>query len=128
MAIIVLFDYVSWVYFGGIKEYFRAWANFHWFLFHFFSVGVLTRTLFMPWHRMREKGGRGLDIEGAASRFAVNTILRMVGIFVRLSVILAAFIFELALFVIMLAGLILFVSSPISIPFLIISGFILAAL
>ncbi len=124
----VLFDYISWVYSGGIKEYFRAWGNFHWFLFHFFSVGILTRTLFVPWHRMREKGGRGLDIEGALARFVVNAILRIVGIFVRLSVILTAFIFELGLFIIMLAGLILFVSSPISIPLLIISGFILAAI
>lgn len=128
MALVVFFDYFIWLYSGGVKEYFRAWANLQWFLFHFFSVDIMVRTLFVPWHRMREQGGRGLDIEGMFARFAVNSILRIVGVIIRVSLIISAVIFETVLFVAAFLMFVIFILSPALVPFLILSGIMLFAL
>lgn len=126
MAIAVFFNYVTWLYPGGVKEYLRAWANFHWFLFHFFSISILLRTLFAPWHRMREKSGRGLDIEGALARIAVNLILRMVGLVIRSALVAAGLVSEVILFIAALSAFIIFILSPVLVPFLIIFGLTLS--
>lgn len=128
MPIAVFFNYVTWLYSAGIKEYLIAWANFHWFLFHFFSIGILLRTLFVPWHRMREKGGRGLDIEGMLSRLAVNTILRVVGFVVRAALLAVGLISEIFLFAVAAPIFFVFILSPAAVPFLIISGLMLLAI
>ena len=125
MPITVVFDYITWLYSGGVKEYLKAWANYHWFLFHFFSVDILARTFFAPWHRMREKGGRGLDIEGFLARAAVNLILRAVGVVIRLMFIIAALVSEIILFTAALLVFVIFISSPVVVPLLILSGIIL---
>lgn len=122
MAIAVFFNYVSWLYSAGIKEYLRAWANLHWFLLHFFSIGILLRTLFVPWHRMRERGSRALDIEGALTRTAVNLILRVVGLVVRTVLLAAGLVSEIFLFISAFAAFIIFILSPILIPLMIMSG------
>ena len=128
MALAVFFDYVTWLYSSGIREYFRAWANFHWFIFHFFSLNIMVRTFFVPWHRMREQGGRGLDIEGALARLAVNSILRIVGMIIRVSLIISAVIFEVTLFVAAFLVFVIFMLSPALIPLFIMSGIMLFAI
>lgn len=128
MAIAVFFNYVTWLYSAGIKEYLVAWANFHWFLFHFFSVGILIKTLFVPFHRMRERGGRGLDIEGMLARLAVNTILRVVGFMVRSALLAAGLVSEIFLFAIAVLMFFAFILSPVLVPLLIMSGLILFAI
>ena len=82
----------------------------------------MVRTLFVPWHRMREQGGRGLDIEGALARLAVNSILRIVGMIIRVSLIISAVVFEAALFIAAFLVFVIFILSPVFIPLLILSG------
>lgn len=125
MPIAVFFNYVGWLYSAGIKEYLIAWANFHWFLFHFFSIDILLRTMFAPWHRMREQGGRGLDIEAMLARTAVNLILRAVGLVVRSALIVAGLVSEIILFITAFSVFIVFILSPILVPLLIMSGLLL---
>jgi len=123
MAIAVFFDYITWLYSGGVKEYFRAWFNFHWFLFHFFSTDLMLSRLFSPWHRMREgRSSRGLDIEDFFSRLAVNLILRTVGFVVRAIFILISLTAQAALLAAGLAVFIIFLLSPAAIPVLFLTG------
>ena len=122
-ALYVLFEYVFWIYSRGIREYFRAWMNYHWFLFHFFSVGVLLKSLFAPFHRLQEKAGRGIDIERFFERLVVNIMMRVVGFVVRVAVLAVALISEVFLFVAGVALFVLFLSSPVVLPVAFIAGF-----
>ena len=123
MAIAVFFDYVTWLYSGGVREYFRAWGNFHWFLFHFFSTGIMFSTLFSPWHRLNERPvGRGLDIGGFFERAVINCVLRTVGFAVRSIFIAISVICQATLLFGGLIILAVFLLSPIILPLMFISG------
>ena len=108
----------------GVAEYLRAWINIHWFLYHYFSVPVLLRSFFAPFHRLRERRMRGFDLEDWASVIAVNVLMRFVGMIVRSVFLLLALASELLL---LLSGAVLFAFFAtvfISVPLLIFMGII----
>ena len=59
----VFFEYLDWHYRAGIVELLRLWGNIHWFFHNFFSVPILVRPFFTPFHRLQEKYARGPQIE-----------------------------------------------------------------
>ncbi len=86
--------YLLWHYTTAWADLARLYSNFAWFLFHFFSIPILLRTLLSPWKRLHEsrKGGEG----GALGAFLLNSITRIVGAVIRL-ITIAAGVFSLAL-------------------------------
>ncbi len=109
----------------GVAEYLRAWINIHWFLYHYFSVPVLLRTFFAPFHRLRERRMRGFDLEDWASVIAVNALMRVVGMVVRATFLFIALAVELAAFVVGALFFALFTALVISVPLLFILGLLL---
>ncbi len=124
MAALIAWDILLWLWTRGISEYILAWKNLHWFLYHYFSVPVLIQTFFAPFRRLSERRARGFDLEDWAGVFAVNTLMRVVGVVVRSAFLVVALASQVVLFLAAGAVFILFASAFISIPALIIAGLI----
>lgn len=89
MNTLVLLDYFRWHYSSALISGFNIWRDFLWFVFHFFSIEALTRTLFAPWRRLGEKYPQNLEPGIWVAAFLVNTMMRVVGAFARTSLIIA---------------------------------------
>ncbi len=122
---LVFFEYIAWAYGEGVKEFWRAWTNAHWFVYRFFSVPLMVRTLFQPFRRMQEGYGQGFDVERWLETFVMNMITRAIGFLVRASLLLFALVVELGAFAFGAAAFILFLGAPVIIPLGLAASFIL---
>jgi hypothetical protein len=75
--------YLRWHYFEAQRKIFRLSANYTWFVWNFFSIGLLSKTLFAPWQRLEEKQRTGFDIEAYLSKLIINWIVRIFGAVIR---------------------------------------------
>jgi hypothetical protein len=75
--------YLNWHYSSALRNLVQIWSNFVWFIYHFFSLGVLVRTLFSPWRRLDEGYQKGLEPEAWFETLILNTLMRAVGLFIR---------------------------------------------
>lgn len=106
MGNIALFgSYIFWHYTFAISDFFRIWMNFFWFVFNYFSIGLLFRTLFSPWRRMTEKKSRGFNLAEWGEVLFVNAMMRIVGFLMRSILIVVGLV---ALFIVFVFGLIAF--------------------
>ncbi|OHA17751.1 MAG: hypothetical protein A2664_04025 [Candidatus Taylorbacteria bacterium RIFCSPHIGHO2_01_FULL_46_22b] len=81
----ILPSYLLWHYTEGLRDMTRVWTNFLWFLYNFFSIPILAKTLFEPWRRIQEQKHRGgFSPEDIAETLMTNTIMRLVGALIRL--------------------------------------------
>ncbi len=55
--------YWQWYYRDRLSLLYQAWRNFIAFGIRFFSIPLLVRTFFAPFHRYSESYGRGFDIK-----------------------------------------------------------------
>lgn len=80
------------------KNFVESYVNLLIFLPYFFSVPTLFKTLLSPWKNMyTKKTVRGYNLAEWASRKSFNTISRILGMFMRLSLILFYFLTQLLL-------------------------------
>lgn len=98
--IAVLPYYFLWHYSEGTKSVVSITRNFLWFLWHFFAIGILLKTLFTPWQRISERTRHRLDIGEFFEVHMINGIMRAVGCIVRMTVISVG----LALLAVTIAG------------------------
>lgn len=110
--------YLYWHYFETPKEILRIWRNFIIFFYHYFSIGLLLKTIFAPWRRDITYYGRGFDIKLYAEIIAFNLVARGVGFFIRSLVIFAGIFVEILVF---FAGILIFIAWLI-LPVLILIG------
>lgn len=82
---LILPHYLVWHYGRAYYDIKSVWKNFLVFIYHFFSIPVLLRTFFSPWQRMHDGYTSQSPIY---ETFIFNTIMRVVGMVVRLFVIL----------------------------------------
>lgn len=118
----LIFSYFTWHYSVALKELFGICKNFLWFVYHFFSIGVLGKTLFSPWQRMDEGYKKGFRIEAFFEVFIVNTIMRLLGFFVRGFVILIGCVVWLATLAMEIVVFVSWLFMPFIIVVLFISG------
>lgn len=119
----LFFSYIRWHYGKALIEFSLNSKNFILFLFHFFSIKNLFYTLFAPWQSLGERYKKGIDISAFAEVFILNSIMRVVGFFIRLAVIVAGLI---TIFFSSILVCILFIFwnfLPLIIIFIFISGF-----
>ena len=117
--------YFKWHYGRALKGLADISANCIWFLWHFFSIAVLSRTLFQPWQRLQEKPEKRFDVNAFLSSITINIVMRFVGFFIRIIFILiglvsivAALVFEGVVFLVWLA-------MPLVVVFMIVFGLVL---
>jgi len=113
-------SYPTWHFYEALKGILEVFRNFRIFLWHYFSVGLLLRTLFKPWHRnVSVKTSAGFDFKEALARFVFDFFSRIIGFFVRIFTILLALILE---FLLILSGILVFIFW-ITLPILLLISF-----
>ena len=95
--------------------------NILWFVFHFFSIGLLLRTFASPWQRLGEAYSRSSG-SSFFETFVINTIMRLVGMCVRTVVIACGLVALACTFILELCAAVVWVFMPFIIVFLFVSG------
>jgi len=112
-------DYFYWHYTYGGKDVRNFFKNIVWFLWNFFSVGLLVQTLFVPWQRLREHGRKG-DIQSYFEAFIITTLMRIIGAGMRLILItIGIIVTSFAVIIGAIVSLVWFI-----IPLIMVAGFI----
>lgn len=89
---------------------------------HFFSVLTMLKTLFSPWRRLSEGYGKKFDLLELATSLVVNSIMRIFGALVRITLIVIAIVITITLIVSGFILLIYWILMPAMIVFLFITG------
>lgn len=88
-AFILIKNYIIWHYTQAVADLWHLAGNFIWFLYHFFSMRLLTRTLFSKWRRLGESSPQqGFHPGKWLGALFVNFIMRIVGFGARFSLLL----------------------------------------
>ncbi len=113
MPIALLFpEYIIWHYTTALRLCLNIVTNFLWFTVHFFSIPVLVKTLFSPWHRLGEQYKSGFHPEAFAETFIINTIMRAVGFVIRTIVIIFGSAFCVVVAILGLACFVIWLALP----------------
>lgn len=81
------FSYIVWHYSKAYVEIALLTRHFITFFYHLFSIQVLLRTLFSPWKMLGERYKGGMHFGENLGIFALNSVMRVVGFFMRLIII-----------------------------------------
>lgn len=106
---ILFWEYLWWHYGKAIREIWDLEKNFLWFFWHFFSISLLSQTLFSPFRRLSEGYKKGFDPQAILESFIVNGILRLTGFALRSVIILIGLAIEIILTLAFLLALLLWV-------------------
>jgi hypothetical protein len=112
--------YLSWHFLEVPKNILVAWKNFLRFGLNYFSIALLLRTLFSPWHKYSWAYPRGLYIGRRLEIFFSNLILRILGAIFRIFLIIFGVSVEIF---IIFTGIIVFFGWLI-LPVLLIAGLV----
>ncbi|MBI2100113.1 MAG: hypothetical protein HYT48_02105 [Candidatus Vogelbacteria bacterium] len=91
------------------------------FLFRFFSLPTLVRTLLAPWRRLAESYPSGFNPQAVLEIVVVNTLMRLVGFIFRLVMIVISIIVLIAAAILGVIFFLLWLLSPLII-FLLATG------
>lgn len=116
----ILVQYLQWHFFDIPKEIFKGWKNFLRFNLNYWSLPLLFKTFFSHWRKYRSAYAKGFDIKNLIEVFTFNSISRIIGAILRTLFIIISLFFEIALFVLGLAVILLWFF----LPFLLIAGIV----
>lgn len=102
----LLIYYAVWHYSRALHDYFALWENAFRTIVHFFSIPLLIKTFFSPFHRLREMPPKGFHPGDFIAAQTVTLIMRIVGILLRATLIICGMG---SLIVVALAGMVLFI-------------------
>ena len=117
----IFFHYFYWHFLEAPRNILMAWKNFLIFGFNYFSIPLLLRTLFSPWHKYTWSYPRGFYPEKYLEVFVSNLISRILGAILRIFMIIVGILTEIF---IIFAGIIILLAWII-LPLLLIAGLIL---
>jgi len=120
----ILTDWFFWHFYEMPKFFVEVWKNYISFASNFFSLEILLKSLFSPWHKYKWNYPKGFDIGEFFSTLISNTFSRIIGFFMRIVLILIAIPFQI--FIIIMGLTIIF--AWIFIPLIIIAGFLFVLL
>jgi ATP-dependent Clp protease ATP-binding subunit ClpC len=108
-----MMDFLVWYYTKGILYYLDGWRDSIEGVLHYFSLGLLVKTLFDPWKRLIEvDSGAGFDFQKKFEVFSFNMVSRGVGFVVRIILFLTGLIFVAGVLVGGASGLVLWLVFP----------------
>lgn len=117
--------YFFWHYGRALSDFFRVFGNLVWAAVNFFSIRVLIKTLLAPWRRLREERQQpGFDLEEWFGDKIVNSLMRLVGFFVRSITILIGLTIILLILIIGVISFIIWLLMPAVLLTLLVLAFI----
>lgn len=119
-----MYQYLFWHYTEGRKSFLGIWRNYLEYFWHYYSVGLLARTLFSYWHRDIAFRGPGFDIREFFQTLAFNVISRIIGAIVRSLTIIFALLVELTALAIGVVLFFIWLIYPLFVFFLLFLGFL----
>lgn len=117
--------YFRWHYSRALKDLIQIWRNCLWFIGHFFSLGILVRTLFAPWRRLDEGYKKGLEPGAWLETLIVNLLMRAVGFLIRAVFISVGSLLALIAALSLVPAILLWLAAPFLVLGLFLSGLIL---
>jgi hypothetical protein len=112
MFFTLLVDYVRWHYGEALVHYLRILKTWWWFVLAYFSVPLLLVTLFAPFKRSYEPHARGERIGVHIEHIVINTLSRLIGACIRLSLIIVALFLLVSLTVLGVFGYAIWLIAP----------------
>lgn len=122
MITAVFADYLLWHYRYGIVAFSQAWMSIHTHLYHFFSVPILVRHFFAPFRRLQEHRARGFNPENIFEVFLLNTVMRCIGVLMRVAVLIIALSTEIFVFILGALFFVVALTLPFIVPLLFVFG------
>lgn len=118
----VFFKYFKWHYGKAITASISLWKNLALFLFNFFSIKTLILNFFTPWRRISDSYPKWYNFKEYFSTLLMNTLMRIVGMFIRFFVIVFGLIFTFVFVISYPAALLIWLILPIIILTIILAG------
>ena len=116
----IFLQYLFWQFLEVPKSILIGWKNFLKFGLNYFSIFLLLKTLFFPWHRYSWVYPKGFDIGKYFEVFISNLISRILGAIMRVFLIIFGILAEVF---IIFTGALIFIGWLI-LPVLLIAGLI----
>ena len=110
--LVIPFAYLEWHYTRAFLDMLRVWWNLFRFIFDFFSIPLLVRTLLSPWRRLEERRRVGGGVEDFFSVLIVNIIVRIVGAVMRLVIIAIGLVSLVLAIGLGIAFVLIWISAP----------------
>lgn len=123
--IFIILGYVYWHYGRAVYSLISIWKDFLIFTFHYFSLDKAFINFFQPWKRLDGEYPKHFDFQIYLSTFMVNTIVRIVGMFMRTLLIIVGLTSCLFMLILYPIVLIIWILLPFLIIFTFIGGIIL---
>ncbi len=123
-ALKLLPRYIGWHYSVAFADMAQNAKNSLLFLYNFFSINVLFKTLFAPWERMGDSYKKGFNPEDFFATLAVNTVMRVVGFIMRTFLIILGSISILCDVVFICISFLVWIVSPFLIILFFVAGMI----
>ena len=118
----LFFSYLWWHYTEALSNIRKLFGNFLWFFYNLFSIPILARTLFAPWQKLAEKYKGGFDIQNLFESFLVTSIMRIVGFFIRIVVIVTGLAALVLTFILGIAFFFIWLLVPVALIVFIFEG------
>lgn len=114
-----MMKYVAWHYSKGLSQLLAMWKVLNVYIFEYFSVRDLAKTLFAPWHRdVSHKIAPGFRPLLSIQLFAENLMSRVLGGIVRVLTIFFSFFLFLMLQVVLVVTLLAWMALPLDVLFM----------
>ena len=121
----VILGYLKWHYGKALVSLTRVWGNFLYFIREYFSLRLLFTNFFDPWKRMSDSYPKGFDLKKIFYTMLGNFLTRIIGIFLRAGLIIVGLAVYGLTALLYLVALILWLTLPVIIAYLLLGGLIL---
>lgn len=118
----LIVTYTFWHYTSAFVDGWRVFTNFVWFIYNYFSISLLSRTLFSPWRRLQENQIGKSRVGSFFSNLVINFIMRLVGFLIRAVTLIFGGLTLLAMIPALVVVIILWVGLPVLMIFLLLEG------
>lgn len=127
MIFMIFIHYIIWHYSKALRDIVRIWRNFLIGWWNFFSIGLLAKTLIVPWKRtVTLKASPGFDLKEFLGRASWNLFARLIGLIIRTFFISIGLLIELGTMILGILFLIFWVTLPFWLLYFIVLGWWLA--
>ncbi len=118
----VFLKYFKWHYGKAIIASISLWKNLTLFLFSFFSIKTLILNFFTPWRRISDSYPKWYNFKEYFSTLLTNTLMRIVGMFIRFFVIIFGLICTFIFLILYPVALLIWLVLPVAILTIILAG------